>query len=555
MLGLEEIMQSVELFIQTPKGKELISSKLGVDLEIAGSSGSQTKEQAQKLKKIIKSIRIETYTVKGRVYDKQKKTPIEGLSVKPMLLLYPMVVEKDEDGNDVYIKKFYATNAKTGIQEELTEKRWNRLQERRDKFDERQERRQERQQERLEEGEELEEAKSFKWSGFRMTEKLSFIVEPDKDKREEGKQIKTDANGEYEFRFGVPAIGDIDYPVIPLKPFILYNVPLTKDEEPNPDYTPYVQQMIKGDHTVKEELPPIGLINISELSEIEKQKIVDEINKQIDKALDGLMEPVEKLINSVKAQILGVATVVQQKLLPLAIGLMLNFGIAKLAQKQDARCPDNTILRACIKRRNSIVRQLNNIYAVIIANTALAAAFLYISSNFIVIEKIIKKLPIPLQFASYPVVSKLQEVQDLLADFANEFKNIRKSVLIGLIILIICLFIILKYLKTIDELIGDCSDGQLDMEEINAQLLVLQAQATAQGEVPQEFVNGFELSVVADTENSQDYGEGDLYQRYAVAKDSRGVVVLKGEKSFAAEDQILIDELAFYIRQNDLKAN
>ena len=93
------------------------------------------------------------------------------------------------------------------------------------------------------------------------------------------------------------------------------------------------------------------------------------------------------------------------------------------------------------------------------------------------------------------------------------------------------------------------------MEEINAQLLVLQAQATAQGEVPQEFVNGFELSVVADTENSQDYGEGDLYQRYAVAKDSRGVVVLKGEKSFAAEDQILIDELAFYIRQNDLKAN
>ena len=43
MLGLEEIMQSVELFIQTPKGKELISSKLGIDLEVAGSSGSQTK--------------------------------------------------------------------------------------------------------------------------------------------------------------------------------------------------------------------------------------------------------------------------------------------------------------------------------------------------------------------------------------------------------------------------------------------------------------------------------------------------------------------------------
>ena len=110
-----------------------------------------------------------------------------------------------------------------------------------------------------------------------------------------------------------------------------------------------------------------------------------------------------------------------------------------------------------------------------------------------------------------------------------------------------------RFIFSIDSLSIFCS--RCFTKEINAELLVLQAQATAQGERPQEFVNGFELSVVADTENSQDYGEGDLYQRYAVAKDSRGVVVLKGEKSFAAEDQILIDELAFYIRQNDLKAN
>jgi hypothetical protein len=48
---------------------------------------------------------------------------------------------------------------------------------------------------------------------------------------------------------------------------------------------------------------------------------------------------------------------------------------------------------------------------------------------------------------------------------------------------------------------------------------------------------------------------GDLYIRYATATDSSGVVVLKGEPSFSAEPQVLIDELAFYIRNNNLKAN
>ena len=47
---------------------------------------------------------------------------------------------------------------------------------------------------------------------------------------------------------------------------------------------------------------------------------------------------------------------------------------------------------------------------------------------------------------------------------------------------------------------------------------------------------------------------GSLKRRYAVAKNNQGIVQLKGEPSFSASDQILIDELVFYIQQNDLKA-
>ena len=553
--SIDEILDAAKAFLQSPKGQELIKKQLGVKTDISKDDVDAAKKKALKIKKILRSIRIEVFTVKGRLYDVQTKEDLQGILVNPQLVLYPIVAERDENGDIVYNKQYFATNEE-GIVEPLSEKRWNRLQERKDNFDSRQEQRQEKQKEKLEEGEELAAVKTFRFTNFKFTERISYVQDPalktmSDEEKKKALEIKTDKNGEYEVKFGIPVIGDPDYPKIPLKPVVLYNL----GEDANKNYTPFAQQMIKGDHVIKQQLPPLGLINIKELSKEQKQKIVDEINKLIDEQLDKLLEPVERTIVAVKQQILGFATIAQQKLLPLAIGLLINFGIARLAQKNQARCPDNTILKQCIKRRNSIVRQLNNIYGVIIANTALAVAFLIITKNFKIIEKALDKLPIPLQFASYSLVGKLQEVKELLIKFADEFKNLKKSIIISLIILVICLFIILKFLKTIDLLIGDCADGEIEMEEINSELLALQAQQDVQGETPDNFVNGFELIVVADTENAQNYGEGDLYQRYAVAKDSRGIVILKGEKSFAAEDQILIDELAFYIKQNDLKAN
>jgi len=46
-----------------------------------------------------------------------------------------------------------------------------------------------------------------------------------------------------------------------------------------------------------------------------------------------------------------------------------------------------------------------------------------------------------------------------------------------------------------------------------------------------------------------------LKRRRAIARNKSGVVMLKGEWSFSSIDQILIDELVFYIQQNNLKAD
>lgn len=64
-------------------------------------------------------------------------------------------------------------------------------------------------------------------------------------------------------------------------------------------------------------------------------------------------------------------------------------------------------------------------------------------------------------------------------------------------------------------------------------------------------VNGFILEVQTDPR----YEVGRINRRFAVGKNRDGIVLIQGDPSFASSDQILIDELAFFIEQNDLKPN
>jgi len=63
-------------------------------------------------------------------------------------------------------------------------------------------------------------------------------------------------------------------------------------------------------------------------------------------------------------------------------------------------------------------------------------------------------------------------------------------------------------------------------------------------------VNGFTLEVITLDQNEV----GGIKRKQAVGKDSKGVIIVRGEPSFSAGDTVLINELAFYIQSNDLKA-
>jgi len=248
---------------------------------------------------------------------------------------------------------------------------------------------------------------------------------------------------------------------------------------------------------------------------------------------------------------MGVVNVIQNRLFPLALSLLLAFGITKLTQQKQKVCPPRNLLLSNIAKRNRIVKQLNQIFASIAINTAIAAAVLFISNQFKAGRLSVSNLPIPLATQPYSSVSLLQQVERILKEFEEQNKELNKQILIALIFLIASLIIILSLLKGIDKLTLECAQEEgIDLEPISQELLDLTSEANEEGVVSVNQINGFTLEVQAMDQNAV----GNLKRRQAVGKNSQGIVLVKGDPSFSSSDQILINELAFYIQSNNLKA-
>ena len=327
-------------------------------------------------------------------------------------------------------------------------------------------------------------------------------------------------------------------------------------------YVPTTQEIINLDNTVKSDLNTIGLLNI----DIAAEQALTDITNTMDQAGDTLnsiyLNRVELLIVAKRKSIMRVVNVIKTRLVPLAIGLLIAFGISKLTQKDQKTCPSPDRLKDIIRRRNSIIKQLNQIFLAVVANSALAAAFLALSKVVKSARSTVDNIPLPLAIGgpgpvglvftqTYSTVAKLQNVKDTLKELEEANKDLNKQTLIALVFLVIALTIILLLLKGLDNLIEECSgEDKIPFEEISEELLDLTQEAEEEGNQINNRINGFILSVET-SKNSV----GDLKRRQAIAKDSQGVILLRGDESFSSTDQILIDELKFYIQQNDLKAN
>ena len=378
----------------------------------------------------------------------------------------------------------------------------------------------------------------------------------------------TDKKGEFSLEIKVPIIPQNQKS--PLNLGILYS---------KSKFVPSGAPIMNGDKTIKTNLSASSLINIDKAAE----SISQEYNDTIDKAQEfianlGLTIP-DKLISVRKFSIAKLVNVIKSKLIPLAVGILLAFGISKLSQANRKTCPTPEELAELIRRRNRIVRQLNQMYATIVINTALAAAFLSLSKSLKGIRLSLDAIPAPqaigtppakdfggIIFAQpYSFTAKLQHINDELEKLEEQFDGMNRATLVSLVILIAGTATCVLLLQGIDNLSQECAEesgnndgnndgnngsNNIELELINQELLDLSQEQEEDGNPVIRNINGFIMAVVTDDKNPV----GSLKRRYAIAKNTRGVVQLKGEPSFSSSDQILIDQLVFYIQQNDLKA-
>ena len=333
-------------------------------------------------------------------------------------------------------------------------------------------------------------------------------------------------------------------------------------------YVPDSAIIVNGDMTIKQDIRTVQLLPLKAAAATAVADLVNESEDIQTFINQNLLEPSEKVLALKKESLSELNNMIKSKLLPLCMELLIAFGITKLTQQNSKTCPSPEQLEQVIEKRNRVTRQLNQIYKSFIVNTALAAAFSVLAKTFARLSSQLDNITIPqavgtppakdfggLIFAqAYSLTGKFQRVKDILEELSQQNTDLNKAILLNVAYIAAGTIIVTELLKAIDKMSQDCAEqAGVTLEEqlaINENLLDLTLEEEDDGNVAPGDVNGFFLSVETDDKNQV----GTLKRRFAVGKNAQGITLLKGEPSFSSNDQILIDELVFYIQQNDLKA-
>lgn len=304
--------------------------------------------------------------------------------------------------------------------------------------------------------------------------------------------------------------------------------------------------LYKGDNTLKTDLGVLQLQPI--IPSLTQDKIkstqlsrdqIKEISKD-KKDLSYYAE--EKLSNQINT--------IKNTLIPSILTMVATFGITKVSDYKAEQlpklldqsfCPTQAELINLINRKNKLVKQLSNSLKIIDSTTKA----LGITQGIITILDITLSTAdnIPSSINPFP-----PGLNKKLSKTIDKLKSVNAGTLSILIILRQVLIQALQLLNLLDSLVQKCYPDA-DQEQIAKELTALTNQQSTQTSPVIINAYGFTMGVETEVTNKP------LKRRRAIATNKQGVTMLKGEWSFSSIDQILIDELVFYIQQNNLKAD
>lgn len=367
-----------------------------------------------------------------------------------------------------------------------------------------------------------------------------------------GTSVKTDRQGRFTLKVMLAVDPETDQ-IRSLNTNVIY----TKGQ-----FAPKTQSILTGSNKVKSVLNNIALTDLPTSIQQEINKVQRQAEETIEQVKNSLpKDPTAALFRLINRAIQRLTS----SLLPLLIRQLALFGISSLTQRAEKTCPNRDGMMQAIRQKNKATRELNNIFRRIAAVTALAGVFLSLRSALTSARISLFSIPLPTTLGippgpaggvifSQPIGNTLtlDETVDKIKENENRFGNINKALLSAVLMLTIVIARIVRLNQQLDEIIDECGEElgeEFTVEDLSQELIDLATEEVADGNPRTTNVNGFNLEVQVDN-----MAVGSLKRRFAVARDSNGVIVLRGEKSLSATEQILIDELAYYIQVNDLKA-
>jgi hypothetical protein len=368
---------------------------------------------------------------------------------------------------------------------------------------------------------------------------ITIIVSPGNSKND-----KTNKDGEYSFKFPATDIKDIQL-----------NYSLEKYT------TKSVTSVYQTSETKTEQIYEVPRITLTLIPD-PTQQLTSQVNQDLTKQENDLVKqqsnlPVEaklaNLFNNKKETI-------KATLIPFAISLILEFGttaaqdIINRKTPQSFDCPSSAKIQELIKKRNSLVKQLNNLYSSITILTKTLKLSESLTSVLKAGINAIFLLPIPsggIQLIGIPslTVGVLELVGDLVDALKSKFKKNNTNIDILIITLGtigVLLGTITLILNQLDTLLAQCAvDQDMDLEQLNNEINALSNATVTVTQSENNTYKGFTLEVKINEKNTSKF-----IQRFAQAVTPQGVPVLKTEPSFASDPAVLIDQLKFIIDSN-----
>ena len=208
-------------------------------------------------------------------------------------------------------------------------------------------------------------------------------------------------------------------------------------------------------------------------------------------------------------------------------------------------------ISANINKRNNLVGVLNKFSKIFTTLQKVVDILEPILETISILLEVFKSLPIPNAYTTAGLIITLSDIFEKAKILINNLKFILKQIKVILSKMISIIDKLKGLLAQLDNMIIACAQKHKVTPEQMEKLL-----STPNLDIPNnnnnlndEVYKGFKFAIKVDDKNTTQY-----IKRYAIAIDSYGVTILRGESSFTSEPNILIEELKFRIDSQNLKA-